>query len=340
MNVPDFKKRYLDICCYILANNFNEQRLFPIIDAQADLIRPHIMEDPNYIFNTDFYEYDMGNGTGGGGGAEIPALKWLLNRRFDQLAENMAGQSHDCGNASSLYGWHDMVINEFAASNVDPGGIPDPTGGYGDWIEIYNNTTAQVRLDNFYLTDDPSNPLRWTFPLNTTIEPNGYLIVWADEDENQPGIHTNFKLSKSGEFLMLMHEDGSVIDSLTFGPQETNLTSSRVPNGSGGFVIKTPTHGYNNEWISAVNNQYVQQVKIYPNPSDGNFLVDFGQDMLMKQNASVSFSNALGQSIPFEMTGNSHQLFISTTSLPDGCYFLKIDFGDATSMIKRIMIGH
>ena len=339
MNVPEYRERYLNICCHMLANNFNEERLFPLIDEQADLLRPHIYEDPNYIFNTDFFEYDMGDGSGGGD-TEIPALKWLLSERFEQLEEHMLDEGHDCNNASSLYGWNDIVINELAASNTSPGGIPDPDGGYGDWIELYNNTTAEVTLDNFYLSDDPENPLRWAFPLGTTIGPQGYLIVWADEDEDQQGIHTNFKLAKSGEFLMLRHGDGSVIDSLTFGEQQTNLTYARVPNGTGPFVIQAPTHGTHNGFVNAVEDEILHQLNIYPNPADHEVLVDFGEMVFDKNNTTVSLLNSLGQTLSEQRTGQQAQFRLSTGHLPDGCYFLKIDFSDGMSLLRKVTVQH
>ena len=340
MNVPKFKKRYLDICCYMLENNFKEERLFPMIDTQADLIRPHILEDPNYIFATDFFEYDVGNGSGGGGDAEIPALKWMLERRFEQLAENMEDQNHNCNSSSANYGWHDIVINEFAASNVDPGGIPDPAGGFGDWIELYNNTPLEISLNNYYLTDDPEQPLRWAFPLGTTILPNDYLIVWADEDEDQEGIHTNFKLKKSGEFIMLRHEDGTVLDSLSYGEQETNLTSSRVPNGTGYFLIQEATHGSHNGFYNSVEAELLADLEVYPNPASNRLIIDFGENILKTEISSVSLLNPLGRNTSIEQVENHGQIILNTSPLSDGCYFLKIEFNDGNHHMQKVIVGH
>ncbi len=340
MNVPEFKNRYLNICCVMLETNFRAERLFPMIDAHADRIRPHIMEDPNYIFNTDFFEYDLGNGTGGGGDAKIPALKWMLSRRFDQLTQNMFEQGHDCGQAFSSLSWNDVVINEFVASNKEDGGIPNPSGKYSDWIEIYNNSPNEIRLDNYYLTDDVEKPLKWTFPIGTSIGPNGYLIVWADEDEDQPGIHTNFKLAKSGEFLMIQHADGTVIDSLSFGEQQTNLSSARIPNGTGHFVIKNSTHGYNNELLSSVENEITEQIKIFPNPAKDYFTVDFGENIFTKESTVVTLFNALGQTMPVSVADSPQQLIVSTGNLPEGCYYLKINFADQTNIVRKIIIEH
>ena len=49
-----------------------------------------------------------------------------------------------------------------------------------------------------YLSDNTSNPLKWQFPAGTTIVAGGYLLIWADDDGDSPGLHTNFKLSAGG----------------------------------------------------------------------------------------------------------------------------------------------
>ena len=340
MSVPEFRLRYFDIVCNMLENNFNEERLFPMIDAQADLIRSSIKEDPNYIFTDDFFEYDVGNGNGGGGEAEIPALKWLLSRRFAEMADNLEEEGYNCTNAFAEIGWHDVVINEFAASNQEPGGIPEPNGEYGDWIEFYNNTNEPVSFDNLYLTDELENPLWWKFPLGTTIEPNGYLIVWADRDEDQEGLHANFKLSKSGEFIMLMHEDGTVIDSLTYGEQVTNLTSSRLPNGTGDFTIQLPTFQANNDLLNSLEEEYLNEITVFPNPANDRLTIDFGEIILKKEKPVVSLFNSLQQRMYSNLVNNSHQIELSTATLPSGCYFLKIDFDGQKSLMKRIVVHH
>ncbi len=340
MQVPEFRKRYLDIVCYMLANNFNEERLFEMIETQSELIRPAILEDPNYIFSHDYFEYDVGNGTGGGGEAEIPAIKWLLNRRFAELEENLMEEGHDCNESFSSIGWHDIVINEFAASNTDPGGIPDPAGEYADWIELYNNTSTSIDLTNFYLTDEVETPLKWTFPIGTVIEPNGYLIIWADEDELQDGLHATFKLSKSGEQLMLSHEDGTIIDSYTFGEQTSNLPSARVPNGTGNFQKQTATFGTNNGNTVSATEAFSNQITVFPNPADDYISIDFGEIIMKNEKPVVSLYNSLGQEIVQQLVNNSQQTTISTNHLPLGYYLLKVNFGNKPIYIQKVIIGH
>ncbi|MFP6671597.1 MAG: hypothetical protein VB857_09310, partial [Pirellulaceae bacterium] len=81
-----------------------------------------------------------------------------------------------------------------------------------------------------------TNPLKWKFPAGSRITPNGYLVIWLDDDSlDQPGLHANFKLSKSGETLMLIEQlNGKIrlLDAIKFGPQKTDQAYGRLPDGS------------------------------------------------------------------------------------------------------------
>jgi hypothetical protein len=93
------------------------------------------------------------------------------------------------------------VINEFMASNG--ASLADQDGDFPDWIEIYNPTNRPINLAGWALTDDPNNPQKWTFP-DLTLRSGEYRIVFASAKDRKTGeLHTNFKLSKAGEFLGL-----------------------------------------------------------------------------------------------------------------------------------------
>ena len=140
----------------------------------------------------------------------------------------------------------DVIINELMASNTNS--IMDSQGGYDDWIELYNASDHPINLAGMYLSDDQANPRKWRFPKQTTIAPKGYLIVWADsDDENETAeLHANFNLSKSGETLILVDTDGrrnQVLDSVKFGVQKKDTAIGRVPNGSVNFRVAEMTPG-------------------------------------------------------------------------------------------------
>jgi len=110
-----------------------------------------------------------------------------------------------------------VIITEFMASNSRT--LTDEDNAYSDWIEIHNETASTVNLNNWSLTDDPNNLIKWRFPA-TNLFANGYLVVFASgKDRAIAGspLHTSFSLSAAGEYLALVRPDGSVASE--FAPQ-------------------------------------------------------------------------------------------------------------------------
>ena len=138
----------------------------------------------------------------------------------------------------------EIVINEFLAANL--GVNQDSYGNYSDWIELFNNGTEAINLEGFFLTDDENDKQKWVFPY-VVVEPGNYLLVWASgKDRKGSELHTNFKLSVSGEFIGLFNPSGVLVDSRSFASQETDVSESRIPNGSGEFIKSYPSPNYKN----------------------------------------------------------------------------------------------
>lgn len=334
--IPEFREKYLDIVCVMLEKNFNAARLFPILNQQSDLIRNAIYEDPNYIYTWDYFEYDAGDGSGGGGGAKIPALQSVLNQRFFDIENELINWNHDCNNAFSSISWNDLVINEFVADNEEESGILDAADEADDWIEFYNNTTSPIDLSSFYLSDDRNDLFKWNFPLGTSIPPDDYLIVWADKDEDQNGIHCNFKLSKSGESIYLMHEDATIIDSLQFGEQSSIVAYARIPNGLGDFTAQSPTFQSNNENPNSVL-EYEERVSfsIFPNPAKDYLYVHFPRSSF--EPIGMHFKNLMGQEVLFLNKTTQSKLQIDISHLNPGIYLLEIEV-EQNRWIEKIII--
>jgi hypothetical protein len=127
-----------------------------------------------------------------------------------------------------------VVINEILASNRSS--ITDPQAQHADWIELYNPLGTTADVGGCYLTDDLSRPTKWQIPTGipalTTIAAHGYLLVWADGDIADPGLHAAFKLNDEGEEVALFAPDGvTLLDRLSFGPQRVDVSYGRYPDG-------------------------------------------------------------------------------------------------------------
>jgi len=128
-------------------------------------------------------------------------------------------------------------ITEFMASNSST--LADEDGDFSDWIEIQNNTTTNVNLLDWSLTDSTSHPTEWTFPA-TNISAGGFMIIFASGKNRAVAgqeLHTNFKLSAGGEYLALTRPDGSLATQFSpeFPPQFPD-----VSYGVGMQVTTTP----------------------------------------------------------------------------------------------------
>ena len=114
------------------------------------------------------------------------------------------------------------IITEFLARN--DGGLRDGEGRAADWVEVHNPTNSPIQLGGYHLTDDPAEKTKWTFP-EYEIQPNEYLIVFASDKSVSDYVdadgffHTTFALRREGEYLGLVHPDGSSIVS-EFGDAE------------------------------------------------------------------------------------------------------------------------
>jgi len=129
----------------------------------------------------------------------------------------------------------DLKINELMASNTST--RPDDHGEYDDWIEIYNPEDTAVDIGGMYLTDDLSEPTKWRIPddapAETTISPQGHLLLWADGDPEQGPRHVGFQLANTGEEVGLFAGDGqTLLSSITYGSQVTDISFGLYPDAA------------------------------------------------------------------------------------------------------------
>ncbi len=233
-NNPTLCSEYLTAFCRLFTNYFSVEGLNAQIDALAPAIRPYVYADPRKMYTDEQFETNQVSDITVAGHRK-PGLKSFIAARATNVAAQLSALGVTCP-ASVNPG--DVVINEFAADNTL---ILDPAGEAEDWIELFNNTAENIPLTGMFLTDNPDAPTAWQFPSGTVIAPHGYLIVWADNDAGQEGLHATFKLSAGGEQILFSDAQAALLDSVTFGAQTTDMTMSRIPNGTGPFLLGTPT---------------------------------------------------------------------------------------------------
>ena len=282
--------------------------------------------------------HDDGGASDGVYGAIIPAqaggtwVRWYVEATASNTAKTVSydpvGAEHDvyiyivAPTTSAASG---VVINELMASNATV--VADNAGEFDDWIELYNTTASPVDISGFYLTDNAVNLDKYQFPAGTIIQPNDYLIVWADEDSAQGAYHANFKLSASGEYLYLLNLNEELVDSVYWGMQITDQGYARVPNGTGNFIIQGPTYSANNNTVGLTENNFVPVMAVYPNPAR-----DYVKVVSNTTNSYVEIYNIVGEKV-FD-TNFEKEIRINTASFSKGIYTVRCG-----NLIKKLVLN-
>jgi len=124
-----------------------------------------------------------------------------------------------------------LRISEIMASNHIT--LEDVFGRYPDWVEIHNTTDQEISLEGVCLSDKKEEPYRYAFPAGSVIGPDEYIIIYASgaKKDIADEYHTPFKLSAGGEALYLSR-DGILLDSMLYGPQDSDISLSLDENGA------------------------------------------------------------------------------------------------------------
>ena len=80
------------------------------------------------------------------------------------------------------------------------------------------------------------------------IPAEGFLLVWADKDEEQNGmgsdLHLPFGLSRDGDSIGLFAPDGTLVHAVTFGAQEQDESGGLFPDGADDGCISESESAY------------------------------------------------------------------------------------------------
>ena len=122
-----------------------------------------------------------------------------------------------------------------------------------DWVELYNSSDKPLNLNGWGLTDDKTEPYKFTFP-DITVDSGEYLLIYcsgAEKTDAEDGIlRAGFKLSSKGEFLALTDAGGATIQSLDINALGADISYGRKDDGSYAYYNK-PTPGTANSGETA-----------------------------------------------------------------------------------------
>jgi spore coat protein CotH len=227
-----------------------------------------------------------------------------------------------------------IFINEFMSDNTL---IEDIAGEYEDWIELYNDENFPVYIGDKYITDNPSQPTKWKLP-ELDLDAKGYMVLWADEDQDQDYDHTNFKLAKSGEFIGLYDTEENAfapIDTFHYGNQLTNKSYGRYPDGIGSVVLlPSITIGMTNLLPNAAKDESLMYMTIFPSVTSDKINV--------KVNSLVSTIEILditGKIVAKPKVENdTSDMTIDVRYLANGSYTIKLKIDEKIAVGRFVKI--
>lgn len=149
---------------------------------------------------------------------------------------------------SALAARPDLVINEVMPKNESTLEDRDEPGAYPDYIELYNRGPITVSLEGLHITDDPRNLTKYRFPTPILIPPDDFLILYADDDEEQGSLHLRFNLNDDEPLLLVDRDGETIIDRIdSVGDLDGDEVWQRPTDGFGAFERATsPTPGRSN----------------------------------------------------------------------------------------------
>ena len=220
-----------------------------------------------------------------------------------------------------------VVINEICTNNKNS--LLDSYGEYSPWIELYNFGKNTVDISGYGLSNEVYIPFKWTFPQNTIINSNEYLIVFiSDKKSINDELHTNFELDINGDILFFSNKNAELIEKIEIPKLKENESYGRItdtvfkkmtptPKTENEILIEPPTFSkesgfYEEEFLLILSSSegteiyytidgsdplnsstakiYKEPIKIYDRSSEPNFYAEIGEE----QNSPLSIGSMGG----------------------------------------------
>jgi len=133
-----------------------------------------------------------------------------------------------------------VQINEVMSSNES---YPNHDGIIADLIEFYNASDYAIDLTGYKLTDN-NQKVRYTFPMGSEIEAQGYLVVYCKKNGEPP--LADFSIAKAGgESIILMTARNVAVDSVEMVALHSDEAYTKSLDGN--WRVETyGTPGYEN----------------------------------------------------------------------------------------------
>jgi len=307
------RDRYLNMYCTLLETSLEIESQIEMLNDFKEILKNEVVNDPYIDLIGDFM-------------LETDNLETYLRQRNTNLTAELENLLGSCPPFENPVPPNSIAINELVASNDSLSGITDGNGSYPDWIELYNNSNEALALQDLYLSNDVDFLKHWKFPKGTQITPNDYLIVWADRDVEEEGLHCDFKLNKAKGSLYLSNENNEIIDSISYSNQSTNVSLARIPNGVGNFIASPSTFNTNNEFVSTEDIVSVDMaLQIFPTPAQNIAFLEVASGNSTNCNLQlISLEGRVLYETNLKLNQGTNSVEVDLHNYPAGFYSLSI----------------
>ncbi len=127
-----------------------------------------------------------------------------------------------------------LILNEVLVA--DPNGWFSSFGG-SDWVELKNNSSSQLSLQGWYLSDNEDNYLQCALPPRV-LEPGQITVIPTDQ--------LGLSLGDENEALFLSHKDTGLCDRLYLRDIPLGGSFGRVSGQNGGYFFEKASPGEEN----------------------------------------------------------------------------------------------
>ncbi len=243
-----------------------------------------------------------------------------------------------------------------------------------DWVEFYNAENDDIDISGWCFKDENDEHI-FTFPVNTVIESDGYLVLCKDSGAFSslfPGVNNfigdmDFGLSGGGEWIRLYDAEGVMVDSLEYDDEYPWPTE---PDGNGPTLElidhtldntlpsswaaseEHGTPGTLNSAVSVENNEITPSVtgklyQNYPNPFNPSTTISYqfsNEQNQQDEQKKIEIYNLKGQKIRQYSILNIQSSIVwdgtdeNNQPVSSGVYFYQLKAGNNFSETKRMLL--
>jgi len=257
---------------------------------------------------------------------------------------------------------YSLVITEVM---VNPSAVSD---SYGEWLEIYNNDSVSIDLNNWQLADgdDDFHQIQENYELN--IDPGKYFVLGRNADSLANGgyvadyEYSGFQLANTSDEIYLLDNDGRIVDELDYTSSfpyssgssmflpdmsldngvDSNWVISETPYGNGDNG--TPGRAWDDTLFIDHDIAFIPDQLLfypaYPNPFNPTTTIRFSvgtKDLSLLQIFDIS-GRRVETLVSEQLDPGEHEVVWEASSRPSGVYFVRLYNGRNHITEKLILL--